>query len=94
MTSKHRWYLAATIGLPLTAMTVYLFWIWPHPHGNSASAQVGPYFLSLLTGLPFVWNITGGPRRWWLLLAYLWGGFVLLWIYALAVLCGVRNVCL
>ena len=58
MTSKHRWYLAATIGLPLTAMTVYLPWIWPHPHGNSASAQVGPHFLSLLTGLPFVWNIT------------------------------------
>jgi hypothetical protein len=40
------------------------------------------------------WKITRGPRRTWLLLAYLIGGFVLLWIYALGVLCGVRGICL
>jgi hypothetical protein len=28
------------------------------------------------------------------LLVYLIAGFVLLWIYALAMLCGVRGVCL
>jgi hypothetical protein len=94
VTGKCRWYLAASISLPLIAMTIYLLWIWPRPHGTSALAQVGPYLLSLLTGLPFVWGITGGPRRGWLLFTYLCGGFVLLWIYALAVHCGVRGVCL
>jgi hypothetical protein len=29
-----------------------------------------------------------------ILLAYLVGGFVLLWLYALTVLCGVRGMCL
>jgi len=94
VTGKHRWCLAAAISLPLFAMTIYLLWIWPRPHGTSALTQIGPYLLSLLTGLPFFWIIAGGPRRGWLLVAYLIGGFVLLWIYALGMLCGVRGVCL
>jgi hypothetical protein len=86
--------MAGMIGLPLVAMTVYLVWIWPRPSGTSALAQTGPYLLSLLTGVPFAWSFAGGPRRVWHLFAYLCGGFVLLWIYAVAVLCGVRGVCL
>ena len=94
MTAKDRWTLAAAIGLPLTAMTVYLLWVWPLPHGSSAIAETGPYWLSLLTGLPFAWKVTRRSGRAAILLAFLAGGFVLLWLYALAVLCGVRGVCL
>ena len=94
MSVKDRWALAAAIGLPLIAMTVYLVWIWPRPEGNSVIAQTGPYVVSLLTGLPFVLRLTRRSGRGVLLLAFLVGGFVLLWLYALAVLCGVRGVCL
>jgi hypothetical protein len=94
MTVKERWALAAAVGLPLLAMTAYLLWVWPRPRGNSVIAQTGPYVLSLLTGLPFVWSLTRRPGRGLLCLAFLAGGFVLLWLYALAVLCGVRGVCL
>ncbi len=91
---KGRWYLAATIAFPLITITAYLLCVWPRPHGTSIIAQVGPYLLSLLTGLPFAWSLTRGTGRTWLMLAFLGGGFVVLWVYALAVLCGVRGVCL
>ncbi|HEU4642588.1 MAG TPA: hypothetical protein VFS44_09045 [Gemmatimonadaceae bacterium] len=94
MTLKDRWALAAAIGLPLIAMTAYLLWVWPRPAGNSLVAQTGPYVLSLLTGVPFVLHLTRRSGRAVLLLAFLAVGFVLLWLYALAVLCGVRGVCL
>ena len=94
MTVRKRWYLAAMIVLPLIAITAYLLWVWPRPHGTSVLAQVGPYLLSLATGLPFVWLLSRGAGRAWFLLALLVGGFVLLGIYAVAVLCGVRGVCL
>jgi hypothetical protein len=94
VTVKARWYLAATIGLPLISITTYLLWLWPRPAGASVVAQVGPYLVSLLTGLPFAWILTRGPGRAWLLVAFLGGGLMLLWVYALAVLCGVRGVCL
>jgi hypothetical protein len=89
-----RWYLAAMIGLPLVTITAYLLWVWPRPHGTSALAQIGPYLLSLATGLPFAWLLGRGRGRAWRVLAFLLAGFVLLGIYAVAVLCGVRGVCL
>jgi len=94
MTVSSRWYLAAAVTFPLISMTAYLLWVWPRPRGTSALAEAGPYLLSLLTGLPFVWRITRGTGRSWLILVFIAGGFGILWIYALAVLCGVRNVCL
>lgn len=94
MTVRDRWCLAATIGLPLITLTAYLLWLWPRPHATSPLAELAPYLLSLLTGLPFAWTLSRGPGRPWLLLAFLAGGFVLLWFYAAAVLCGVRGVCL
>lgn len=94
MTVRDRWALPAAIGLPLIAMTTYLLWIWPRPRGTSVIAEAGPYILSLLTGLPFVWRLTHGSGRKAILPAFLAGGFVLLWLYALLVLCGVRGVCL
>lgn len=94
MKVKTRWSLAAAIGLPFIAMTAYLLWVWPRPRGNSPLAVMGPYVVSLLTGLPFAWGLTRRSGWWWLLLAAFVIGFVLLWIYALAVLCVVRGVCL
>lgn len=94
MTGKDRWALAAAIGLPLVAMTAYLLWLWPRPRGTSMIAQTGPYLASLLTGLPFAWILSRRTGRKALLLAFLAGGFILLWLYALLVLCGVRGVCL
>jgi hypothetical protein len=94
MTAKDRWALAAAIGLPLIAITAYLLWLWPRPRGTSVIAETGPYILSLLTGLPFAWSLTRRSGREALLVAFLAGGFILLWFYALAVLCGVRGVCL
>jgi hypothetical protein len=91
---KNRWRLAAAIGLPLSSMTAYLLWIWPRPRGSSLIAQTGPYVLTLLTGLPFVWGLTGRPGRVFFVLAFVVGGFVLLWLYALLVLCAARGVCL
>lgn len=91
---RNRWALAATIGFPLIAMTAYLLWIWPRPRGNSLIIETGPYVLSLLTGLPFAWSLTGRSGRWVLILVFLAGGFVFLWLYALVVLCSVRGVCL
>lgn len=88
------WLLLGAIGLPIVAMTIYLTWIWPRPTGASFLAQTGPYLLSLLTGVPFALLLARGIGRVFVLLAYLLIGFVLLWIYALAVLCGVRGVCL
>jgi hypothetical protein len=57
-------------------------------------AETGPYLLSLLTGLPFAWRLSRRSGRVAFLLVFLGCGFVVLWLYALAVLCGVRNVCL
>jgi hypothetical protein len=82
------------IASPVIAMTVYLLWIWPRPAGASFLAQTAPYFLSVLTGLPFAVRLARGTARVFLLLGYLILGFVVLWVYALAVLCGVRGVCL
>lgn len=82
------------IALPLLAMTIYLRWAWPRPAGSSFLAQTGPYLLSLLTGSPFVLAFASQGNRVLSLVAYFAVGFVLLWIYALAILCGVRGVCL
>jgi Kef-type K+ transport system membrane component KefB len=79
---------------PIAAMTIDLLWIWPRPGGASFLAQVGPYLLSLLTGLPFALRLCRGAGRIAGVVAYLVAGFVLLWLYAVAVLCGVRDVCL
>ena len=86
--------LAAMLGLPLIAMTAYLLWVWPAPKGTSLWAEVGPYVLSLLTGLPFAAILSRRPGMIWVLPVFLGAGFVILWIYAAAVLCGVRGVCL
>ena len=94
MTVSQRWTWVAAIGLPLAIMTVYLLWVWPRPHGNSAIVQTAPYALSLLTGVPFVLRLTRRSSRVVFLVAFLAGGFVVLWLYALAVLCGARGVCL
>jgi hypothetical protein len=94
MTWKNRGTLAAAIGLPLLTITAYLVWVWPRPRGNSFTAQSAPYLLSLLTGLPFAWSLTRRVGRGVLVLTFLVGGFVLLWLYALVVLCTVRGVCL
>lgn len=94
MTVTNRSALAAAIGLPLAVMTLYLLWVWPRPAGSSIVAQMAPYALSLLTGVPFVLLLVRRSGRAWILLLYLAGGFALLWILALVVLCGVRGVCL
>lgn len=94
MTVKDRWALAGAIGLPVLTLTAYLLWVWPRPAGNSLIAQAGPYVLSLLTGAPFVFGLARRSGRAWIVVAFLAGGFVLLWIYALVMLCGVRGVCL
>jgi hypothetical protein len=86
--------LAGMVGLPILTLTAYLLWIWPRPGGTSLFAEVGPYFISLLTGLPFALGFARGPLRILLIPAFFAVGFVVLWIYAVIVLCGVRNVCL
>ena len=91
---RNRWTLAAAIGLPLITFTAYILWVWPRPRGTSVMAETGPYLLSLLTGLPFAWNLARRSGHRMLVLAFLVGGFVLLWIYALMMLCAVRGVCL
>lgn len=88
------WPLAGLIGLPLVAMTIYLLWLWPRPDGTSFVAQTSPYFLSLLPGLPFALILAPKGQRLVSSLIYLVVGFVALWIYALAFLCGVRGSCL
>jgi len=82
------------LGLPIISLTAYLLWVWPRPTGTSLFAEVGPYFISLLTGLPFALCVTRGPRRIVLVLAFFVVGFVVMFFYAVAVLCGIRNVCL
>ncbi|HUL02801.1 MAG TPA: hypothetical protein VLV16_06170 [Gemmatimonadales bacterium] len=82
------------IALPILTITAYLLFVWPRPRGTSVVAEVGPYLLSLLTGLPFAVGVARGAGRALMVLAYVVGGFVVLWIYAALVLCGVRNVCL
>ena len=93
MTVRSRWYLAAMIALPLISITVYLLWFWPTP-GTSDLAEFVPYLLSLLTGLPFLWMVSRGPAQPWLLVVYLLAGFTIVFFYAVAFLCGVRNACL
>jgi hypothetical protein len=88
------WRLAGMVGLPIMTLTAYLLWIWPRPSGASLIAEVGPYIISLLTGLPFALGSARGPLRSVFILAFCVVGFVVLWVYAIAVLCGVRNVCL
>ena len=82
------------LGLLIISLTAYLLWIWPHPTGTSLFAEVGPYFISLLTGLPIALGLTRGPHRIALVLAFFLVGFVVMFFYAMAVLCGIRNVCL
>lgn len=94
MQSGRRWLLLGMIALPTACMTVYLLWIWPRPAGTSFLAQTGPYLLCLLTGAPFAWLLPMTGRRLLTLLVYLGVGFLLFWVYALAILCGVRDVCL
>ena len=91
---KSAWRLAGMPGLPIITLTAYLLWVWPRPAGTSLFAQVGPYFISLLTGLPFALGLTRGRHRITLVLAFFVVGFVLMFFYAVAVLCGIRNVCL
>lgn len=86
--------LAGALGLPLLTLSAYLLWIWPRPRGASLIAETAPYAVSLLTGLPFVWRLTGRPGRAVVLVGFLFGGFVFLWLYALLVLCSVRGTCL
>ena len=96
MTTRGRWYLAATIALPIISLSAYLLWIWPRPRGTSILVELAPYLLSLMTGLPFAW-LLGRERergRIAFVLLFLVVGFVLLWWYAVAVLCAVRGVCL
>ncbi len=57
-------------------------------------AELGPYVLSLLLGLPFAWIIGRDRGRFRIALLYLVVGFVVLWWYAAAVLCVVHEVCL
>ena len=92
--ARRRWHLLGMVFPPLIAMTVYLLWLWPRPSGSSFVAQTGPYILSLLTGVPFAWSLARGGSRVFQLLAYLVAGFVILGVYAVAILCGVRGVCL
>lgn len=94
MTLKNRWALAAAIGLPLLTITAYLLWVWPRPRGTSVIADTSPYVVSLLTGLPFAWRLAARTGHRGLVLAFLAGGFVVLWLYALVVLCTARGVCL
>ena len=82
------------MGFPIITLTAYLLWIWPRPTGTSLFVEVLPYFISLLTGLPFALRVMYRPHRMGLILAFLGVGFVVLWIYALIVLCLVRDVCL
>ncbi len=91
---KAAWCVAGMLGFPIITLTAYLLWIWPRPAGTSLFAEVGPYFISLLTGLPFALRVIHRPHRMALILAFFGVGFVLLWIYALIVLCMVRDVCL
>jgi hypothetical protein len=91
---RRRFLLVAMIGLPMLTQTAYLLIVWPGPPGTSVLAEVGPYLVSLLTGLPFALHLARGPGRAFFILTYVVGGFVTLWVYAVIVLCGVRNVCL
>ncbi|MFZ0107211.1 MAG: hypothetical protein WAK92_10140 [Thiobacillus sp.] len=91
---KRGWRAAGMLGFPLITLTAYLLWVWPRPAGTSLFAEVGPYFISLLTGLPFALGLARGPHRIALVLAFFVLGFVAMFFYAVAVLCGIRNVCL
>jgi hypothetical protein len=94
MTVNERWSLAAAVGVPLVVMTAYLLWVWPWTPGDSLPAESVPYVVCLLTGLPFAWGAVRRTGRWWLLAVVFIGDAVLLWSCAIAVLCGVRGVCL
>jgi hypothetical protein len=91
---RRGWRVAGMLGLPIITVTAYLLWVWPRPGGTSLFAEVGPYFISLLTGLPFALGLTRGRHRIALVLAFFMLGFIVLFFYAVAVLCGIRNVCL
>ena len=89
---KSAWRVAGMSAFPIVTLTAYLLWVWPRPTGTSHFAEVVPYLITLLTGLPFALGLT----RWRivLVLAFFVLGFVVLFFYAVAVLCGIRNVCL
>lgn len=93
MRRLNRAYFAAMVAVPLILITGYLLWIWPRPSGTSWVAQLGPYLVSLLAGLPFA-LLLGRSGRPWVPVAFLIGGSVMLWIYAVVVLCWARGVCL
>ena len=96
MTTRHplRWKVAGAVAFPLLLMTVYLLWIWPRPRGSSMVAELAPYLVALLAGLPFAWSFAPPARRWLILTLYVICGLTVLWIYALMILCGVKDVCL
>jgi hypothetical protein len=91
---KPYWRVAGMLGLPILTLTAYLLWVWPRPSGASLFAAVGPYFISLLTGLPFALRVIDRPHRTGLIVIFLALGFIVLWLYALIVLCLLRGVCL
>lgn len=84
----------AMLAAPLAVHTAYLLWLWPRPAGGSLVAALAPYALSLLAGLPFAVALARPRGRRWPVVAYLVVGFAVLWVYALALLCGVKDICL
>lgn len=82
------------LGVPRAVHTGYLLWIWPRPAGMTVAAQLGPYAASLLAGLPFAAIVASKRKRPWTMIVYLTVGFIVLWLYSVAMLCAVRNVCL
>ena len=94
MQSGRRWLLLGMIALPSACMAVYLLWIWPRPAGTSFLEQTGPYLLCLAIGAPFACLLARSGRCLLTLLIYMIVGFFVFWIYAMAILCGVRGVCL
>lgn len=91
---KSTWRAAGMLAFPIITLTAYLLWVWPRPSGTSLFAEVGPYLISLLTGLPFALGLTRRPHRIALVLAFFVVGYVVMFVYSVAVLCGIRNVCL
>jgi hypothetical protein len=83
------------VGLPILVLTVYILWIWPRPVSTSFWVEVSPYLISLLTGLPFAIGLGRAIHHTLsVMLAYLGTGFVVLWVYAMVVLCLFRGMCL
>jgi len=85
---------AVALGVSLCVQSGYLMWVWPRPEGSTLVAQLGPYLVSLLAGMPFASLFAWQRRRVWPIAVFLVGGLVVLWIYSVGFLCAVRNACL